>query len=49
MADMPAQDQPHLLIADTRSPAFRQKIEAARKAKGADFSVCDIDIPTKPA
>ena len=49
MSDIPAADRPNLLIADTRSPVFRARIDAARKAKGADFSVCDLDIPTKPA
>ena len=47
LADIPEADRPRLQIADTRSPAFRAKVDAARKAKGADFSVCDIDIPTK--
>lgn len=47
MADLPEPDRPRIQIADTRSPVFRAKVDAARKAKGADFSVCDIDIPTK--
>lgn len=47
MSDIPEADRPKIQIADTRSPVFRARIEAARKAKGADFSVCDIDIPTR--
>jgi peptidylprolyl isomerase len=47
MSDIPEADRPRLQIADTRSPVFRARVDAARKAKGADFSVCDIDIPTK--
>ena len=47
MTDIPEADRPRIEIADTRSPAFRARIDAARKAKGADFSVCDIDIPTR--
>lgn len=46
-ADLPEADRPRIQIADTRSPVFRARVDAARKAKGADFSVCDIDIPTK--
>jgi len=46
-ADMPANDQPRVQIMDTRSPAFRAMVEKVKKAKGADFSVCDIELPTK--
>ena len=46
-ADMPANDQPRVQIMDTRSPAFRAMVEKVKKANGADFSVCDIELPTK--
>ena len=47
LADMPDSQRPRLVVMDTRSPAFRARIEAARKRRGADFSVCDLDVPTQ--
>jgi hypothetical protein len=35
-------------VLDTASPAFKGMIEEARIDKGADFSVCDVAIPTEP-
>ena len=49
MADMPAADRPNFQLADTRGPAFRAAVERARQARGADFSVCDVDVPTRAA
>ncbi len=46
-ADMPDAERPKLQIMDTRSPAFRVRVDQARAARGADFSVCDVEIPTK--
>ena len=47
LADMPAADRPKVYVLDPAGPAFRKLIVAARKARGPDFSVCDIDIPTQ--
>lgn len=47
MSDLPANERPTIQIMDTRSPAFRAMAERVRKAKGADFSVCDVDVPAK--
>jgi len=47
LADMPAQDRPNVQIMDTRSPAFRALVDKARKARGADFSVCDLEVPAR--
>jgi peptidylprolyl isomerase len=44
MADMPAGEQPRLELIDTRSAAFARAVQEARKARGADFSVCDVDV-----
>jgi peptidylprolyl isomerase len=34
-------------VLDTASPQFRTLAAAARQAKGADFSVCDVDLPVQ--
>jgi peptidylprolyl isomerase len=44
MADMPTAEQPTLRVIDTTSPAFKAQIAALRRARGADFSVCDVPI-----
>ena len=40
-------ERPTVQVLDTASPQFRALVEAARQAKGADFSVCDIEIPSR--
>jgi peptidylprolyl isomerase len=45
-ADLPAAEQPRLQIMDERGPAFRALVAAVKARKGADFSVCDVAIPT---
>jgi len=47
MEDIPAPDRPKIQVMDTRSPAFRAMAERMRKTRGADFSVCDLDVPAK--
>jgi peptidylprolyl isomerase len=49
MADLPPADRPHLEVLDERGPAMKALIDQARAARGADFSVCDVEIPTRPA
>jgi peptidylprolyl isomerase len=44
-ADLPASDQPHLQVMDTRSAAFQTLIAKTRQQKGADFTVCDVVVP----
>lgn len=46
-ADLPAADQPHLQVMDTRSPAFAALIAKTRQEKGADFTVCDVAVPVR--
>lgn len=48
LADVPAAERPAVQVLDPRGSTFRARIEAARKAKGADFSACDVDL-TAPA
>lgn len=48
-ADLPAAEQPRLEILNEKGPAFAALVAKTRKAKGADFSVCDVQVPTRPA
>ena len=44
LADVPAAERPAVRALDPNGPTFRARVEAARKAKGADFSACDVDL-----
>lgn len=48
-SDLPQAERPSVQVLDTASAQFRTLAEAARQAKGADFSVCDIDLPVQVA
>lgn len=45
LADLPEKERPQVLVAT--DAAMRQLIDQTRQKKGADFSVCDVDIPAK--
>ena len=47
MADMPPADRPRLEVMDARGSALKMIVDRARAAKGADFSICDVDIPVR--
>lgn len=47
-SDLAPADRPTVKVLDTSSAAFKGMVDAARDDKGADFSVCDIAIPTLP-
>ena len=47
LADLPVEGRPKVFVLDTGSAAFRRLAAAARRAKGADFSVCDVALPTQ--
>ena len=47
LADIPAAERPNIEVMDTMSPQFRAIIDQTRKDKGADFSVCDVNVPVK--
>jgi len=52
LADIPEAERPRVRVIDTRGQGFRQLVDTTRAARGADFSVCDVDIPvqvTEPA
>ncbi|MBP6545151.1 MAG: peptidylprolyl isomerase [Phenylobacterium sp.] len=46
-ADMPAAERPRLSIRNPESPAFRTLVRQTRMAKGADFSICDLEVPVR--
>jgi len=47
LADIPASERPDVQVMDTSSAQFRALIDKTRKDKGADFSACDITVPSK--
>jgi peptidylprolyl isomerase len=46
-SDLPPAQRPKVYVLDTARPSFKGLIDKARKDKGADFSVCDVDIPAE--
>jgi peptidylprolyl isomerase len=44
MADLPAAERPRFEVIDTRSSEFKADIDAVRRRKGADFTVCDVKV-----
>jgi len=44
MADMPVAERPRVAVLNTASAGFKARIDAERRARGADFSVCDLDV-----
>ncbi len=47
LADLPEADRPRLEQMDAHDPAFAALIAQARAVKGADFSVCDVELPVR--
>jgi peptidylprolyl isomerase len=47
LADIPEAERPKVRVIDTRGAGFKRLVENARKARGADFSVCDVDLPVQ--
>ena len=47
LADMPEATRPHIEVMDTASPQFQTVIDDTRKKMGADFSACDVIVPSK--
>ena len=46
-ADLPEGERPHVRVIDTHSQAFADLVAQVRATRGADFSVCDIDLPAE--
>ncbi|UDF02916.1 peptidylprolyl isomerase [Asticcacaulis sp. AND118] len=49
LADIPAPERPELEIMNTDGAAFAALVKTKRAEKGADFSVCDIEVPVRAA
>jgi peptidylprolyl isomerase len=47
LADMPEAGRPRVLVLSPTSKTFQAMVERTRKEKGADFSICDVDIPSQ--
>jgi peptidylprolyl isomerase len=47
LADIPASERPAVRVIDPAGSWFRGEIKRQRKDKGADFSLCDVNIPVK--
>lgn len=45
--DLPEDERPVVQVLDTASGTFRTLADTARSARGADFSICDIDLPVQ--
>ena len=46
-ADIPAAERPNIRVLDTASAAFKAQVDATRIARGADFTICDVQVPVQ--
>lgn len=46
-ADLPEAERPMVQVLDARSTTFGTLVDAARRARGADFSLCDVTLPVQ--
>ena len=46
-ADLPPADRPRFEVMDTGGPAFSARMAAVKRAKGASFTICDLEIPVR--
>jgi peptidylprolyl isomerase len=47
LADIPAGERPQVRVIDTKSAWFAAMIERVKADKAAEFSICDIDLPSQ--
>jgi peptidylprolyl isomerase len=47
LADLPPPERPRIEVMDERGPAFGKLVAKIRAAKGADFTVCDVEVPAR--
>ena len=45
--DLPAGETLHVRVIDPTKPAFATLLAGDRDEKGADFSVCDLKLPSE--
>ena len=46
-SDLPVAERPTAAVLNTNSATFQTLAQQARQARGADFSVCDIELPVR--
>lgn len=46
-ADLPEDLRPVVEMMDTQGAAFAHLVETVRREKGAEFSICDLQVPTR--
>jgi peptidylprolyl isomerase len=49
LADLPDADRPRFERMDEHYPGFAALVAKTRAVRGADFSVCDVEVPVRPA
>lgn len=47
LSDIPEAERPRVRLIDPKGPWFAAETQRLRALKGADFSVCDIDLPAE--
>lgn len=47
LSDIPESERPKVRLIDPKGPWFAAEAQRLRALKGADFSVCDIDLPVE--
>lgn len=47
LADLPAAERPKVEVMDPRGAAFQARLAALKRAKGAAFTICDVEVPTR--
>lgn len=47
-SDLPEAERPRLEMMDPAGPGFTRRIAEARRAKGADLGLCDLEVPIRP-
>jgi peptidylprolyl isomerase len=47
LADLPEAERPPLEVMDTRSAAFQQRLAALKAQRGAAFTICDVEVPSR--
>ncbi len=46
LADMPAASRPNVRVVDTKSAYFTALVAQTKAARGGDYTVCDVDVPS---
>ncbi len=47
LADLPEAQRPKVSVMDVRGAAFAKLLAQVRQQRGADFSICDVVLPTR--